>query len=122
MARIARLVRSSMLEILAEPFIWTARAKGLSEPMVIYTHALRHAGISIVTMAAHVFAALMGGAIIVETVFGYSGMGRLLVQAVFLRDYPVVQAASLMIALFVVGTYVVADIVYAIVDPRIRIG
>jgi peptide/nickel transport system permease protein len=121
MARIARLTRSAMLDVLGEDYLQTARSKGLRERVVIYRHALRNASISIVTVIAYMFAALLGGAIVTEVVFAWPGVGRLLVEAVHGRDYPVAQACVFVIAIFVTLVNLVADILYVYIDPRIRL-
>jgi peptide/nickel transport system permease protein len=121
MARIARITRSSMLDVLGEDYIRTARAKGLVERAVVYRHAVKNASISIVTVAAYTFAALMSGAVITEAVFAWPGVGRLLVDAVYNRDYPVAQAAVFVIALMVSAINLLTDLTYAYIDPRIRI-
>ena len=119
-AIVARMTRSSLVEILGLDFIRTARAKGLTERAVIYKHGLRNAMIPVITIVTLSLGRLLSGAIIIENVFGRSGLGRLGVRAVMERDYPVVQATVLLIALAVVGANLVADIAYGLVDPRIR--
>lgn len=120
MARLTRVTRSSMLDILGQDYIRTARAKGLHERTVIFVHALRNAAITITTMTGLMFASLIGGAIVVELVFAWPGMGRLMVQAVSNRDYPVAQAAVFVIAIFVALINLTTDLVYAYLDPRIK--
>lgn len=121
MARIGRLTRSAMLDVLGEDYLTTARSKGLSETVVVYRHALRNALVPITTLVTYTFATLMGGAIVVETVFAWPGVGRLLVEAVHNRDYALAQACVLVIAVFVTLVNLLGDIVYMIVDPRIRL-
>jgi len=121
MALFTRLVRSSMLEVINEEYIRTARSKGLSEKTVIYCHALRNALIPVVTLLALRLPWLFGGAVITETVFSWPGMGRLLVDAVTQRDYPVVQGVVLILAVLVLLSNLAADVIYAYLDPRIRL-
>src|SRR3989304_3078891 len=119
-ARITRLTRSGMLEVLGQDYIRTARAKGVGEPPVVWKHALRNASIPIVTIVGIELGTLLGGSVITETIFAWPGVGRLSVQAIFNRDYPVVQAAVFLLAsTFVVVNFLV-DIVYTYLDPRIR--
>jgi peptide/nickel transport system permease protein len=120
MARVARIARSSMLEVLRQDYIRTARAKGLRERAVVLRHALKNASIAIVTMIGFTFATLVGGAIVTETIFAWPGVGRLLVQSVYARDYPVVQAAVFVTALFVVTCNLLTDLLYVYLDPRIK--
>ena len=119
-ARFAQLTRSGLQEVLAEDYIRTARAKGLRERVVLFGHALRNVAIGQVTVAALTFSALLGGAIVTETIFAWPGLGRLLLEAVNNRDYPLVQATVFVIALFVTLANVIADLLYAALDPRIR--
>ncbi len=120
MALFTRIVRSSMLEVIHEDYIRTARSKGLDEQRVIYRHALRNALIPVVTLLAVRLPWLVGGAVITETVFAWPGMGRLLVDAVTQRDYPVVQGIVLILSVLVVLSNLGADLLYAYIDPRIR--
>lgn len=119
-AVLARLTRSSMLEILDQDFIRTARAKGLPKTVVLYRHALRAGLVPIVSMLGLQFAYLMGGAIVVENVFAWNGLGRLAVEAVFQRDYPLIQGFILLFAGVVVTVSLIVDLLYAWLDPRIR--
>jgi peptide/nickel transport system permease protein len=119
-ALLARVTRSMMLETLGEDYVRTARAKGLAEQRVISAHALRNAMIPLVTVIGLTFAILMGGAVITETVFNIPGVGRLLIQAVTRRDYPVVQGVVLIIAGLYVLVNLLVDIVYGYLDPRLR--
>jgi len=121
-AIIARLVRSSMLEVLRQEYVNTARAKGLRESLVIYRHALRNAMIPTVTMVGIQFGTLLGGAVIVETVFARQGLGRLIVTGILQKDFPVVQGAILVTALVYVVANFLVDLTYAALDPRIRVG
>jgi len=120
MALFTRLVRSSMLEVINEEYIRTARSKGVQESVVIFHHALRNALIPVITLLGLRLPWLFGGAVITETVFAWPGMGRLLVDAVTQRDYPVVQGIVLMLAILVLLSNLLADLAYALVDPRIR--
>lgn len=119
---IARYVRGSMLEVIRQDYVRTARAKGLPERTVIFKHALRNAMIPVVTLFGLYLPLLFSGAIFIEAVFSWPGMGKLVVDAVDQRDYPVVMGASLVFALIVVVGNLVADVLYAVVDPRIRHG
>ena len=119
-ALVARMTRSTMVEVLQEDYIRTARAKGLAEFGVIGRHALRNASIPIVTVIGLVFAALVSGAVVTETVFAIPGLGRLLVDGVVRRDYPIVQAMLMVTAVSYVFVNLVIDIFYAYLDPRIR--
>jgi ABC-type dipeptide/oligopeptide/nickel transport system permease component len=119
-ARITRLTRSGMLEVLGQDYIRTARAKGVGEPPVVWKHALKNASIPIVTIVGIELGTLLGGSVITETIFAWPGVGRLSVQAIFNRDYPVVQSAVFLLAsTFVIVNFLV-DIVYTYLDPRIR--
>jgi ABC-type dipeptide/oligopeptide/nickel transport system permease component len=119
MAMFARLTRSVMLEVLSLDYIRTARAKGLREFFVIGKHALKNALIPLVTVAGMQFGLLIGGTVIIETVFAWPGVGRLVVQAIFNRDYPLVQCIVLILALIFVAVNLVVDILYIYLDPRI---
>ena len=119
-ALFTRLTRSTMLEVINEEYIRTARSKGVSEVIVVIRHGLRNALIPIVTLLGLRFPWLFGGAVITETVFAWPGMGRLLVNAVMERDYPVVQGVVLIIALLTVLANLIVDFTYALIDPRIR--
>jgi peptide/nickel transport system permease protein len=121
-AIIARLVRSSMLEVLRQEYVLTARAKGLRESLVVYRHALRNALIPTVTIVGLQFGTLLGGAVIVETVFARQGLGRLIVGGILQKDFPIVQGAVLITALVYVLANFLVDLVYAALDPRIRMG
>jgi ABC-type dipeptide/oligopeptide/nickel transport system permease component len=115
-----RLVRSSMLDVLDSEYIKMARIKGLPERVVIWKHALRNALITPLTVAGMIFAMLITGAVITETIFNWPGMGRLLIEGTFARDFPVVQAITIVTAVFVLGINLLVDISYAYVDPQIR--
>jgi ABC-type dipeptide/oligopeptide/nickel transport system permease component len=122
MASIARLTRSAMLEVLRADFVRTARAKGVAESLVIVKHALKNAAVPIVTITGLQFGALLGGAVVTETVFAWPGIGRLAIQSIYNRDYPVVQCVVFVSAvLFIVINFCV-DLVYGLLDPRVRSG
>jgi len=119
-ALMARITRSSVLDVLRQDFITTARAKGVTERMVIYKHALKNALIPVVTVLGLQFGILLGGAVLTETVFAWPGVGRLLVDAILRRDYPVVQGTVMLLAFLFVVINLVVDIIYAFLDPRIH--
>ncbi len=119
-ALVARLTRSSMLEVIRQDYIRTARSKGLVERIVIIKHALKNALIPVVTIVALQLPILLGGAVITETVFAWPGMGRFMVMSIFNRDFPVVQGIVLIMAIFVILGNLLADILYTYLDPRIR--
>lgn len=119
-AGVARYMRGSMLEVIHQDFIRTARAKGLSERTVIFKHALRNALIPIITLVGLYLPFLLSGAVLVETIFAWPGMGRAIVEAILSRDYPMVMATSFVIASIVVLGNLLSDLLYAVVDPRIR--
>jgi ABC-type dipeptide/oligopeptide/nickel transport system permease component len=120
LALVARMTRSSMLEVLNQDYIRTARAKGLQDSLVFYRHALRNAAIPVITVVSLQFGTLLGGAVLTETVFAWPGMGRLLVDSIFARDYPVVQGAVLLFSFLFTLVNLLADLLYAYVDPRIH--
>jgi peptide/nickel transport system permease protein len=122
MALVTRLVRSGMLDLLGEDFIRTARAKGLAEWCIVLRHALRNIMIPLVTVVGLQFGALLGGAVITETVFAWPGVGRLVVDAITARDYPLVQAATLLVSGYFVVINLAMDVLYIYLDPRIRYG
>ncbi len=119
MAMFARLTRSVMLEVLSLDYIRTARAKGLKEQVIIYKHALRNALIPLVTVAGMQFGFLIGGTVIIETVFAWPGLGRLVIQAIFGRDYPLVQGIVFVFSVIFVGINLLVDILYVYLDPQI---
>lgn len=121
-AVLARLTRSAMIDIFDQDFVRTAYAKGLPRTLVLHRHALRSGLVPIVSMLGLQFAYLMGGAIVVENVFAWNGVGRLAIQAVFARDYPLIQGFILFFATVVALSSVVIDVAYAFLDPRIRYG
>jgi peptide/nickel transport system permease protein len=119
---LARMVRSSMLDVLREDYVRTAFAKGLPEQLVIVRHALRNALIPALTVLGISIGALLGGAVVTETVFTIPGMGRLVVQSIARRDYPVIQGAIIAIALTYVLVNLIVDVLYVYIDPRVRLG
>ncbi len=119
-AVLARLTRSAMIDIFDQDFVRTARAKGLPKSIVLYRHALRAGLVPIVSMMGLQFAYMMGGAIVVENVFAWNGVGRLAIEAVFARDYPLIQGFILFFATVVVLVSLIIDLLYAALDPRIR--
>ncbi len=119
-AVMARFTRSSMVEVLNDDYVRTARAKGVAEPVVILKHAMRNALIPVVTMVGLQFGFLLGGSIVVEKVFNWPGMGRLLVDAVDNRDYPVIQAEVLLFSLEFILINLAVDVLYAVINPAIR--
>ena len=118
-ALIARVTRSCMLDVLGQDYIRTARAKGLGETPVVWLHALRNAFIPVLTVIGLQVGFLMGGVIVTETVFSWPGVGRLAVQAIYARDFPVVQAVVFLFAMIFVIVNLVVDLLYAALDPRI---
>jgi glutathione transport system permease protein len=121
-AVIARFTRSSLLETLREDYVRTARSKGAKERRVVWWHALRNALIPVVTMTGLQFGFLLGGSVVVEAVFSWPGMGRLLIDAVNFRDYPVIQAEMLLFALEFMIINLLVDVLYGILNPQIRLG
>lgn len=118
---IARITRSSMLEVLGQDYIRTARAKGLDEETVVLKHSLKNAMIPVVTLVGLQFGSLLAGAIITETVFALPGLGRLAVQAITTRDFPMIQGVTLFVATLFVLTNLIVDLMYGLIDPRIRL-
>jgi peptide/nickel transport system permease protein len=116
----ARITRASMLEVLSQDHLRTARAKGLPERTVILRHALKNALIPITTLVGLQFGGLLGGAFIIETIFGWPGLGQLAVQSIFVRDFPVIQGTVLLVAFAYFVSNLVVDVTYAWLDPRIR--
>jgi peptide/nickel transport system permease protein len=121
MALIARMTRSSMLEVLGQDYIRTARAKGLTQRVVVMKHAFSNAQLPLVTVIGLSLGSLLGGAVLTETVFNLSGVGRILYDAITARDYGIVQAFTVVIAIFFVILNLIVDISYAYLDPRIRL-
>jgi len=119
-AVLMRYVRASLLEVLGQDYIRTARSKGLREAVVVGRHALRNALIPVVTVVGIQFGYLLGGTVVIEEIFGIPGMGRLVLYAIYQRDYPVVQAVVLLAACLFVLVNLMVDVLYAVLDPRIR--
>jgi len=117
---IARQTRSSMLETLRQDYVMTARAKGLAEMLVVYRHALKNALIPVVTIVGLMFGTMLGGSVIVESVFSWPGVGKLLVDSILARDYPMVQAAVMLFATTFALVNLAVDLLYGFLDPRIR--
>lgn len=122
MASIARITRSSVLDVLSSDYVRTARAKGVSEFAVILKHAVKNAAIPIITITGLQFGSLLSGAVVTETVFSWPGIGRLAIQSIYNRDYPVVQATVFLTAVFFILVNFVVDLTYAGLDPRIKHG
>jgi peptide/nickel transport system permease protein len=121
-ARNARMMRSSVLEVLGQAYITTARSKGLREIVVLSRHAVRNALIPVITLIGLEFGALLGGAVITESIFAWPGVGRLTIQAIYGRDIPLVQAAVIVLAAIFVLINLVVDLCYVVLDPRIRLA
>ena len=121
-AYIARLTRTFMLEVLQQDFVRTARAKGLQERLVIYRHAFRNTLVPLVTSAGVIFGGLLSNTVVVETIFNIPGLGRLAIDSIFARDYPVAMAVVLLFVLFYALINLLVDLLYALIDPRIRAG
>lgn len=121
LARNARLVRSSMLEVLQQDYVRTARSKGISERRVVINHAMRNAWLPVVTMIGLEFGFLLGGVVVVETVFSYPGIGRLVFNAINQRDIPVVQASVILLAAIFILLNLIVDLIYARLDPRVKL-
>lgn len=119
MALVARMTRGSMLEILDQDYVRTARAKGVRERTVIYKHALRNAFLPVLTVIGLQFGSLLGGAVLTESVFGWPGVGRLLVDSIFARDFPIVQGVVMVYAVLLVVVNLTVDLLYTWVDPRV---
>ncbi len=120
LAQVMRFTRSSMLDVLNQDYIRTARAKGIHERVVVYKHALRNALLPIVTLLGLTLPALIGGSFIIETIFAWPGMGRLGVNAIFAREYPILMGLNVLVACMVLMGNLLADVMYAFVDPRIQ--
>jgi ABC-type dipeptide/oligopeptide/nickel transport system permease component len=120
LSRLTQLVRSELEAALREDYVRTARAKGLSEPIVLLRHALANVAIPLVTVLAVDFGLMMGGVVVTESVFAWPGVGRLMIQAIGQRDFPILQASAFVIASIVVTTSLLADLAYAALDPKIR--
>jgi ABC-type dipeptide/oligopeptide/nickel transport system permease component len=122
LALMARITRASMLETLKQDFVVTARAKGLKERTVTYRHALRNSLLPIVTLIGQSFGTMIAGAVLTETVFSWPGLGRLIYDVVLTRDYPVLMGMLIILSISVLIANLITDIVYALLDPRIRYG
>ena len=122
MGRLVRLTRSAVMEIMGEDYVRTARAKGLSNRTVFYRHVLRNAGIPLISVIGIQFGYMLGGSVIIESVFAWPGLGRLAVDAISIRDFPLVQAIAIFASLVVVMLNLLTDIAYSLIDPRIRYG
>jgi dipeptide transport system permease protein len=122
LAVVARMTRSSMLEVLREDYVRTARAKGLSPTRVVVVHALRNALIPVLTVVGLQTGSLLAGAVLTETIFSWPGIGKWLIDSIARRDYPVVQAGILISALTFIGVNLIVDVLYGVVNPRIRGG
>ncbi len=120
MASIARLIRSAILDVMSQDYIRTARAKGLTTPLIVVRHALKNTALPVLTVAGLQLAALLSGAVVVETVFGWPGIGSLIFSAIKTRDFPLVQAGTIIFGVTVVLANLLVDVLYAYVDPRIR--
>jgi peptide/nickel transport system permease protein len=120
-ASVARYMRSGMLEQIRQDYVRTARAKGLGERSVVFKHAMRNALIPVVTLLGLYIPFLISGAVLIETIFAWPGMGRTIVTAIFQRDYPVVLASAFVISVLVILGNLVADLLYSVVDPRVRV-
>lgn len=120
LGRVSQVVRSSMLEELSKTYVTTARAKGLREQSVVLFHTLKNAAIPIITLSGDEAAALLNGAVVIETLFGWPGVGVLLIQAIERRDLPVIEAAVITIAIMIVTVNLIVDLIYARIDPRIH--
>lgn len=122
LAYIARLTRTYMLEVLQQDYIRTARAKGLRERLVIWRHALRNTLVPLLTTVGIIFGGLLSGTFVVETIFNIPGLGRLAIESIFARDYPVTMAIVLLFTAFYAGINLLVDLLYGVIDPRIRLG
>jgi len=121
-ANYSRILRTETLDVLSQDFVRTAHAKGLHERTVVFVHALRNALIPVVTALGGILAGLVGGALVVEQVFSWPGVGQFTFQAAIAKDYPIVQAATMFVSALLVVSYLLRDIAYAVVDPRIKTG
>ena len=122
LAGLSRYTRATMLEVLGQDYITTARAKGLAERIVVFRHALRNALLPVITILGFSLPGLIGGSVIFETIFAIPGMGQLMVQAAFERDYPVLMGNLVIVSTLTLLANLLADMTYSVVDPRIRVG
>jgi len=120
LGRVSQIVRSAMLDEMNKPYVTTARAKGLHERVVIVTHTLKNAAIPILTMMGDEAASLLNGAVVIETLFGWPGIGILLIQAIEKRDLPLIEATVIVIAILIVTVNLLIDLTYSLIDPRVR--
>jgi peptide/nickel transport system permease protein len=120
LGRVSQVVRSAMLDQFSQPYVTTARAKGLSERVVVYLHTLKNAAIPIATLIGDEAASLLNGAVVIETVFGWPGVGILLIQAIERRDLPLIEASVIVIAVMIVTVNLLVDLTYTFLDPRVR--
>ena len=120
--RISQVVRSAMLDQMRSGYVTTARAKGLTERIVILSHTLKNAAIPILTLMGDEAASLLNGAVVIETLFGWPGVGILLIQAIENRDLPLIEASVIVIAIMIVGVNLLVDLAYTLIDPRVRYG
>ncbi len=120
--RISQVVRSAMLDQMRSGYVTTARAKGLTERIVIFSHTLKNAAIPILTLMGDEAASLLNGAVVIETLFGWPGVGILLIQAIENRDLPLIEASVIVIAIMIVGVNLLVDLAYTFIDPRVRYG
>jgi ABC-type dipeptide/oligopeptide/nickel transport system permease component len=119
---LTKMVRNSSLEQAGEGFVQTARAKGMSEQRLFYVHILRNGLLPVVTLAGLVLGVFLGSAVVIETVFAWPGVGRLLIESILNRDYPVVEAAVFVFALIYIALNLVVDLLYGLIDPRVRVA
>jgi peptide/nickel transport system permease protein len=120
LGRVSQVVRSAMLDQFSQPYVTTARAKGLTERIVVYLHTLKNAAIPIATLVGDEAASLLNGAVVIETVFGWPGVGILLIQAIERRDLPLIEASVIVIAVMIVTVNFLVDLAYTFIDPRVR--
>jgi ABC-type dipeptide/oligopeptide/nickel transport system permease component len=120
MGRLVRLTRSSVLEIMGEDYIRTARSKGLAPNVIFFRHALKNAAIPLVSIIGIQFGYMLGGSVIIESVFAWPGLGRMAAESISIRDFPLVQAIAFFTSVIVVALTVMTDLAYALIDPRIR--
>jgi len=122
MGRIVRLTRASVMEIMGDDYVRTARSKGLSARTIFYRHVLRNAAVGLISVIGIQFGYMLGGSVIIESVFAWPGLGRLAIESISIRDFPLVQAIALFTSVVVIGLNLLTDMAYAFVDPRIRYG
>jgi len=120
MGRISQVVRSAMLDEMSKPYMVTARSKGLKERVVVFRHALKNAFIPVVTLAGDEASVILNGAVVIETLFGWPGVGVLLIQAIERRDLPLIEASVISIAVMIVTVNLIVDLAYTLLDPRVR--